>query len=244
MKIQNNYAQFQFNTSFFQANQSQAASQANFFQSSFALSSFQYCAPQKAPSLPRSTPAYTPAPQAKPQMLSYPKVGIIGNTRPEPQASKTVESRVIGSETNRTNIHTKGGNPWTHNAGNKDERIAVWWALQKNGNVRYDADRKQFFTTDSQGGRKDVASLQDVLNVVRQNGGVAPGNGKAFNAVGNFVDNAVKTKGQPTAPASPRAQSSAPQVWSGPSQNAQPTWQNPQRFIQQILQQVLQQLRF
>lgn len=67
----------------------------------------------------------------------------------------------------------------------------VMWAMQKNPNISYDADSQRFFTKMSDGSKRDVCSLQDVQNVVQQNGGFNRSNPTAAGAVDGFLKDKV-----------------------------------------------------
>jgi hypothetical protein len=127
---------------------------------------------------------------------SYPKVPGVNTESDWAAYSQALDSRMVGSEANRKAIHLDGENIWTAQGGNLDERAAVGWALQQNENLKYDADKKSFFTTSSDGSRRDVASLEDVTKVIQQNGGANQNNTKAMQAVGSFLDSAVKNSAQ------------------------------------------------
>ncbi len=109
------------------------------------------------------------------------------------RAAPIVEGRTVGTQSNREGIHMNGQSPWSNADGKLPERAAVWWALQKNADVKYDADKKEFFTTKA-GGQRDqtVATLADVMGAMNAAGGPSPSNGAAYQAVGQTIDDAVR----------------------------------------------------
>jgi hypothetical protein len=129
-------------------------------------------------------------------LKSYPKVPLVNTESDWAAYSKAIDSRLIGSGANRQAIHLGGKNIWTEPGGNLEERAAVGWALQQNESLRYDADSKKFFTTSSDGKRQDVASLEDVTKVIRENGGANQNNSKAMQAVSSFLNQAVQKTAQ------------------------------------------------
>lgn len=104
--------------------------------------------------------------------------------------NQAVQQRIVGSDAGKAGLFD-GGNIWSKNDGKMEERAAVGWAMQKDPNVQYDADRKMFFVRDAAGQTKDVASLDEVTSVIRQHGGANQNNGAAFNAVGDFLKDKV-----------------------------------------------------
>jgi hypothetical protein len=63
--------------------------------------------------------------------------------------------------------------------------------MQQNDTLRYDADRKMFYTTDQNGVTRDAMSLDQVIQTMRANGGANPNNGAGFQAVGQLANQAA-----------------------------------------------------
>lgn len=114
-------------------------------------------------------------------------VPIVGNESQWPGAAQVVKGRVTGAGAER--IRAGGGNPWSKDG--LDERIAVWWAMQSNPWVKYDADQRSFYVEGRDGSRRYVADVDQVIAVMNQNGGARPDNGAGFRAVASFVANAT-----------------------------------------------------
>lgn len=81
-----------------------------------------------------------------------------------------VASRTVGSPENADPIHYSGNAPMGNADGRADERTTVWWALQQNDRLRYNADSKEFFITYPDGSTRAVDTLPNLLNV-RQSAG-------------------------------------------------------------------------
>jgi len=101
------------------------------------------------------------------------------------RAGGIMAQRVTGSAA--ASIHMGGKNPWSNADGKMNERIGAWWVAQQDTRLRYDSDKKAFFTTDSNGKRKTVAKMSEILAVMAKNGGAAPNNATAYRAVGAFI---------------------------------------------------------
>lgn len=141
----------------------------------------QGCAPSEGPEAASKPDSYGRVPE------------VDGSAAGWQRAAPMVEARTVGSAENRAAIHLNGQNPWSNADGKMAERVAVWWAMQKNGDVKYDADKKEFFTTRN-GGERDatVATLDEVMAAMNAAGGPGPSNGAAYQAVGGFIDEAVR----------------------------------------------------
>jgi hypothetical protein len=100
--------------------------------------------------------------------------------------------------------------------------------MQKDDRLRYDADRKQFYVTNTDGSTKDVCSLDDMKGVINKNGGPNQNNGAGFNAVGNYIDGLLKNE-----------TGAAQGPNSAPAQQAN---SNPLQQIMDLLQKVMQAL--
>jgi hypothetical protein len=84
---------------------------------------------------------------------------------------------VEGSEGSKARALTPGTNEWT----------TIMWAMQQNDHIQYDADTHRFFTQLSNGAKLDVCSLQDVQDVIAQNGGFDRNNPNVPAAVGEYM---------------------------------------------------------
>jgi hypothetical protein len=91
-------------------------------------------------------------------------------------------------------------NPWAVRDGAFEERIAVGWALQQNPHAQYDADRRTFFVADAAGNQRDIATLDDIRQVVHANGGFHNSNGAAMQAVGAALTKRVEATREPGEP--------------------------------------------
>lgn len=122
-------------------------------------------------------------------LQNFAKAPIVGNDSQWGSFANAVNSRITGND---KSFNFSGTNPWV-GGGDKNEMAAIGWAMQKNDKVRFDADRKQFYVTNADGSKRDVASLDEVKAEIARNGGANPSNGKAFNAVGSFMESRVNS---------------------------------------------------
>ena len=143
----------------------------------------------------------TPAASMNP--INYPKAPGVNTEADWPAYSKAIGDRLTGSKANKLAVDGGGQNIWTMQGGNLDERAAVGWALQQNQNLRYDTDRKQFFLSYPDGSTKDVASLGNVVNVIRQNGGANQNNAAGMKAVGSYLNGLTQNGSKPQTPPAP-----------------------------------------
>jgi hypothetical protein len=120
-------------------------------------------------------------------LQSFSKVPEVGGDSQWKGFADAANSRITGSDANRKAHLFDGTNPWSK-GGDKSDMAAVGWALQKNDNLRFDADSKQFYVTNADGSTKNVASLDEVKGQIAKAGGANPNNGAAYNAVGAFLD--------------------------------------------------------
>lgn len=81
------------------------------------------------------------------------------------EASRILDSRLIGDETRQAVMHQSGKNPWHNTDGKLQERSAVWSVMQLNDDVLYDVDRQVFVTKDASGKTADKFTLAQVLAV-------------------------------------------------------------------------------
>ncbi len=103
------------------------------------------------------------------------------------------KSGLTGSPDAQQRILNGGKDPWNTADGNRDERISVLWAMQQNPNVRYDADKKEFFTKGADGSQTKVADLAEVEKMVTDNGGFDQNNATALHKVGDLLNGKIST---------------------------------------------------
>jgi hypothetical protein len=116
------------------------------------------------------------------QMVSHPVLPEVdGSAQGDQNLSHAARPFVEGSDAAKNRALNPGSNEWT----------TVMWAMQKNPNISYDADSQRFFTKMSDGSKRDVCSLQDLQNVVQQNGGFNRANPTAAGAVDGFLKDKV-----------------------------------------------------
>jgi hypothetical protein len=123
--------------------------------------------------------------------VHYPRIPIVGSDADWPGASAVMRSRLTGSREGVDALDFGSKNMWNVEPERREERAAVAWAMQNDDRVRYDVDSRTFFTTDTQGTRRDVAGLGEVESVIRANGGADPNNGAGFQATGRFIADRV-----------------------------------------------------
>ncbi|MCX6627851.1 MAG: hypothetical protein NTW28_09510 [Candidatus Solibacter sp.] len=112
---------------------------------------------------------------------------VDGSAQGDQALSNSARPFVEGSESSKSRALAPGSNEWT----------AVLWAMQQNPNIRYDADAQRFFVQMSDGGKRDVCSLQDVNNVASQNGGFDRNHPTAAAAIGDFLKNSISSEKLP-----------------------------------------------
>lgn len=162
-------------------------------------------------------------PSAAGPLQSFGKVPEVGSESQWPSFANAVNSRITGSD---KSFNMTGVNPWG-GGGDKTDMAAVAWAMQKNDNVKFDSDSKQFYVTNADGSTKNVASLDEVKGQIAKAGGANQSNGAAYNAVGSFINSRVNNA-QTAAPAA------GPQT-SGASNN-------PMQQIAELLKKLIEML--
>lgn len=119
---------------------------------------------------------------------------IVGNDSQWPGFSQAANSRITGN----SNGLFDGSNPWAKSDGRTEERAAVGWVMQQNDSLRYDADKKMFYSTAADGTRTDKLSLDKAIDTIRSHGGASPSAGAAFRAVGKLANEAANSGGAAT----------------------------------------------
>jgi len=158
-------------------------------------------------------------------LQSFGKVPEVGSESQWKGFADAANSRITGSDAAKKGVEFDGTNPWSK-GGDKTDMAAVGWALQKNDNLRYNADSKQFYVTNADGSTRNVASLDEVKQQITNAGGASSSNGAAYNAVGAFLDGRVGN-----------AQSS-----SSAAQQKASGFQNPFQQLVEMLQKLVQKL--
>ena len=119
-------------------------------------------------------------------LQTFTKPPLVGSDSQWPQFSDAVNARTTGSH----KVYD-GSNPWAKSGAARDEAGLVGWAMQQNDTVRYDSDRKMFYTTDQSGVNRDVMSLEQLKNVANGSGPISSNAGAPYLAVGNAINNAA-----------------------------------------------------
>ncbi len=119
--------------------------------------------------------------------IHFQKIPGVSTDADWPGASAVMRGRLTGSRSGIDALDFGSKNMWRVEPERRDERAAVAWAMQNDDRVRYDVDRQRFFTTDTNGLRRDVASLGEVESVIRANGGADQNNGAGYQATGRFI---------------------------------------------------------
>ncbi|MEZ5403563.1 MAG: hypothetical protein R2729_28040 [Bryobacteraceae bacterium] len=141
--------------------------------------------------------------------------------------ANVVSSRITGSNKSQ---YTYGANgPWGD--ANKDEKVAIAHAMFKNPNVQFDSDTKKFFVTGTDGSRRDVATLDELVAAGRKAGGFAPSNAAAITQIAGLLEGRISAPG---------ATSSQPATQSAPAQSAQQS--DPLAQIMDLLKKLLEAL--
>jgi hypothetical protein len=136
-------------------------------------------------------------------------------------AANVFASRLTGSNTSQYTFDANG--PW--NAANKDEKVAIAHAFHKNPNVKFDTDTKSFFVTGTDGSRRDVATLDEVVSAGRKAGGFTTGNAAAITQIAGLLDGRINS--------SPGTSGSAGSTGAAPAGSTQHT--QPQNALQEIM---------
>lgn len=134
-------------------------------------SAYQPYTPPPAPPPPAPSPVYVDgcATDGNGRVL-YSSLPPFEQTSSWVDASQIVASRCVGSEANTTTISYSGNDPRVNGDGHADERTTVWWALQQNDRLRYNADSCEFFITYPDGSNRAVDTLSNLLSVRQSSG--------------------------------------------------------------------------
>jgi hypothetical protein len=106
---------------------------------------------------------------------------VDGSAQGDRNLSDQARPFVEGSDANKNRALTPGSNEW----------LTAMWAMQQNGNVRYNADTQRFFMQMKDGSKRDLCSLADAQSVIQNGGGYDRNNPVAAGKLGDFLKDKV-----------------------------------------------------
>jgi hypothetical protein len=102
--------------------------------------------------------------------VAYPNLPPFESVTSWASASQVVALRLTGDPGAQATYHFTSTDPHLNHDGRANERTTVWWALQQNDRLRFDADSKNFFLTYPDGSTRNVETLANLMSVRQASG--------------------------------------------------------------------------
>ncbi len=102
--------------------------------------------------------------------VAYPNLPPFEAVSSWASASQVVALRLTGDPGAQATYHFSSTDPHLNHDGRANERTTVWWTLQQNDRLRFNADSKEFFITYPDGSTRPVETLANMMNVRQASG--------------------------------------------------------------------------
>ncbi|MCE7872537.1 hypothetical protein DYH09_19450 [bacterium CPR1] len=128
------------------------------------------CQPPTPLSCPPPTGGVEPYAQVQNGQVAYPNLPPFESVTSWASASQVVAQRLTGDPGAQATYHFSSTDPRLNHDGRANERTTVWWALQQNDRLRFDANSKNFFLTYPDGSTRNVETLANLMSVRQASG--------------------------------------------------------------------------